>query len=162
MEKPIIENEYLLQKFQGKGGWTYVHIPEILHPKKRSSGWLKVKGKIDSFEISNFSLAPMGNGKFFLPVKAEIRKRINKQAGDYVKIILFEDHSVFTIPEELLDCLKIDELAYEKFINLKQRYQKEFVNWIYAAKKEETKASRIISTIEKVIKDQNLYDNKEL
>jgi hypothetical protein len=41
-----------------------------------------VRGTIDDFEIRKYHLMPMGNGKFFLPVKAEIRKKIKKEAGD--------------------------------------------------------------------------------
>ena len=28
--KPLVNREYLLEKFPGKGGWTYALIPEIL------------------------------------------------------------------------------------------------------------------------------------
>lgn len=31
MEKPLVDKDYLLQKFEGKGGWTYAEIPEILY-----------------------------------------------------------------------------------------------------------------------------------
>nr|NQU92174.1 DUF1905 domain-containing protein [Bacteroidota bacterium] len=31
---------------------------------------------------------PVGNGKLFLHVKAEIRKKFNMQEGDYVRVIL--------------------------------------------------------------------------
>jgi hypothetical protein len=27
MEKPLVNKEYLLEKFPGKGGWTYAAIP---------------------------------------------------------------------------------------------------------------------------------------
>jgi len=161
MEKPLVEKEYLLQKFPGKGGWTFAEIPEVLQNKNHPFGWVKVKGKIDDFEFSNFNLAPMKKGKLFMPIKAEIRKRIGKQAGDYVKIVLYEDKTVFEIPQEIVDCLKCDEQAYKKFMKLKERHQKEFINWIYAAKKEETKARRINATMDKVLKGENLYDKME-
>lgn len=92
-EKPLVNKRYLLEKYPGKGGWTYVSIPEVLRDKSTPFGWVKVKGFIDTFEIKNYRLMPMGNGKLFLPVKAEIRKKINKHAGDWVKIILYADSS---------------------------------------------------------------------
>jgi Domain of unknown function (DUF1905)/Bacteriocin-protection, YdeI or OmpD-Associated len=162
MEKPLVENDYLLQKFPGKGGWTYAVIPEILQNKNTPFGWVKVKGSIDNYEIKNYRLMPMGNGHLFFPVKAEIRKQIKKQAGDYVSIILYKDDSVFEIPQEIIDCLKYDEQAYQKFMNLSERYQKEFIKWIYAAKKEETKAQRINTTIDKVVHGKYLYDNTKI
>ena len=29
MQKPLVDNKYILEKFQGKGGWTYACIPEM-------------------------------------------------------------------------------------------------------------------------------------
>ncbi|TDD97066.1 YdeI/OmpD-associated family protein [Flavobacterium cellulosilyticum] len=162
MEKPIFEKECLLQKYPGKGGWTFAEIAGIQQNKNTPFGWVKVKGKIDAFEFSNFNLAPMRNGKLFMAVKAAIRKKIEKQAGDYVKIQLFADNSIFEIPEEIIDCLKYDQKAYEKFITLKERHQKEFIKWIYAAKKEETKAIRINAMMDNILKDEFLYRKKEL
>ena len=62
-------------------------------------GWVKVKGSIDSYVIKNYRLMPMGNGKLFLPVRSDIRKKIGKQAGDYVHIVLFADNDPIQIPE---------------------------------------------------------------
>ncbi len=162
MEKSLVNEEFLLQKFPGKGGWTYAEIPQILQDKSKSFGWVKVKGSIDSYEFDNFNLAPMKSGKLFMAVRAEIRKHIGKQAGDYVRIILFEDHSVFVIPQELINCLQFDEMAHEKFMKLKEKHQKEFVNWIYSAKKEETIANRINKTIDMVLRSETLYQQPEL
>src|SRR6218665_4045920 len=88
---PLINDEYLLKKFGGKGGWTYVEIPEIPHDKRLPFGWVRVRGTIDSFEIKAYNLMPMRNGKLFMAVKLEIRKQIKKQAGDKVHIILYAD-----------------------------------------------------------------------
>lgn len=95
MEKPLVDKDYLLQKFEGKGGWTYAEIPEIPMPKT-SFGMLKVKGKIDSYEFSNVHLMPLGNGHLLLAVKSEIRKKIKKQVGDTVHIIIYEDMKFLT------------------------------------------------------------------
>lgn len=157
MEKPLISKEYLLEKFPGKGGWTYAAIPEILQDKKTPFGWVKVRGSIDDYELKNYKLMPMGNGKLFLPLKAAIRKKIGKQAGDYVKVILYKDENPLEIPNELELCLKDEPLAYETFINLKEGEQKAFIDWIYSAKKDETKVERIANTINKVIKGEKLH-----
>jgi hypothetical protein len=62
---------------------------------------VKVKGSIDSVELKNYRLIPMGNGTLFLPVKAEIRKKINKKEGDFIHVILFEDNDPLEIPERI-------------------------------------------------------------
>ncbi len=74
-QKPLVDKEYLLQKYPGKGGWTYAAIPEVLQDKHAWFGWVRVKGFIDHHELKNYRLMPMGNGSLFLPVKAEIRKK---------------------------------------------------------------------------------------
>ncbi|CAN5681188.1 hypothetical protein BH10BAC2_BH10BAC2_03330 [soil metagenome] len=43
MEKPFVNREYKLEKFPGKGGWTFVQITEILQNKSNPFGWVKVK-----------------------------------------------------------------------------------------------------------------------
>ena len=32
-EKPLVDKDYILFKIGGKGGWTFVEIPEIPMPK---------------------------------------------------------------------------------------------------------------------------------
>ena len=72
---PLVDNEYILQKFPGKGGWTYAAIPEVLQNKNNPFGWAKVNGTIDGFELKHYKLMPMGNSQLFLPVKSELRKK---------------------------------------------------------------------------------------
>ncbi|MEI2673130.1 MAG: DUF1905 domain-containing protein [Chitinophagaceae bacterium] len=122
MEKPLINKKYLLQKYPGKGGWTYVVIPEVLQDKRAPFGWVKVKGFIDDFEIKSYKLMPLGNGQLFLPVKAEIRKKIGKQAGAWVNVVLYADNTPLEIPEELLVCLKEDPIAYKTRLSYTEGY----------------------------------------
>jgi len=153
MEEPLVDREYLLHKFPGKGGWTYTIIPEVLPDKHAPFGWVKVKGSIDGYEIKNYNLQPTekGDNRLFLAVKAEIRKAIKKGAGDYVHIILYRDNAPLEIPEELIVCLKGEPNAYEKFQQLKGSEQRVFIDWIYSAKTDETKVRRIAATIDKVL-----------
>jgi len=105
-EKPLIDKTLVLERFDGKGGWTYVRVPEIKKDKSKPFGLVKVRGTIDDYEFRKYHLMPMGNGKFFLPVKAEIRRRIKKQEGDKVRVILFPDNEPLDVPEEMLECLR--------------------------------------------------------
>lgn len=157
-EKLLVNKRYLLQKYPGKGGWTYAAIPEVLQDKSTPFGWVTVKGSVDGFAIKNYRLMPMGNGKLFFPVKAEIRKKINKQAGDWVHIILYADQSSPEIPEDLLICLKDEPDAYKNFLSYTEGEQKAYIDWINAAKKEDTKVKRIAATINKLLKKQKYSD----
>jgi hypothetical protein len=78
-EKPLVNRKYMLEKYPGKGGWTYAAIPEVLQDKSSPFGWVKVRGWIDNFEIKNYKLMPMGNGKLFYRLKPRSEKRLLKR-----------------------------------------------------------------------------------
>ena len=150
MEQPLIDEKYLLEKFPGKGGWTYAKISEILQDKSSPFGWVRVRGSIDGYEIKSYHLMPMGNGNLFLAVKSAIRKKIGKKEGDFVHIILYRDDLPVEIPEELQTCLSDEPAAYKNFLSHSHGEQKAFIEWIYSAKKEETKIERIAELIRKL------------
>jgi uncharacterized protein YdeI (YjbR/CyaY-like superfamily) len=68
-----------------------------------------------------------------------------------ISVILYKDETPLDIPEDLSLCLKDEPGAYEKFSKLKEGEQKRFIDWIYAAKKEETRIERIVATISKLL-----------
>lgn len=149
-EISLVDKKYLLEKFQRKGGWTFARIPEIMQNSNTPFGWVRVRGTIDDFEISNYNLQPMGNGNLFLPVKAEIRKKISKKEGDFVHITLFADNLPTEIPEELKLCLMDEPNAYETFLTYTTAEQKTYIQWIYSAKTDTIKVDRIAKTIDKI------------
>ena len=150
LETPLVDEKYLLQKMSGKGGWTYAAIPEILQDKHAYFGWVKVKGTIDDYEIANYHLMPMGNGTLFIPVKAEIRKKIGKNEGDWVHIKLYSQNLPTVVPEDFLLCLNDEPKALQNFNNLSQKEQEAMIDWIYSAKKDDLKVERIVQTIDKL------------
>lgn len=151
-ETPLVNQTYLLEKFPGKGGWTYARIPEIAPDAHAHFGWVRVRGSIDGHEIKSYHLMPMGNGTLFLPVKAEIRKKIGKQEGDQVHVILFADNLPTELPEELKLCLQDEPQAYEAFLQQSDGEQKAAIEWIYSAKTDETKVNRITQLIKKLVR----------
>jgi hypothetical protein len=153
-EKPLVNKEYLLEKFSCKGGWKFTEIPEILPDKKAPFSWVKVKGSIDGFEISKYHLMPSGKGTLLLFVKSDIRKKIKKEAGDYVHVILYPDNEPLEVPEELLLCLQDDAEALQFFNSLNESEQHSYVKWIYSAKTDRTKEERIVKTLDRLSKSQ--------
>jgi hypothetical protein len=146
----VVKKKCQLEKFPGKGGWTFARVPEILPDKKAHFGWVKVKGTIDSFELKNYRLMPMGDGTLFLPVRADIRKRIGKKAGDWVLIKLQRDDDPTTIPGELLDCLRDEPAAHQAFLRLSDAQQSREIQFIYSAKSEDLKVDRIAILIRRL------------
>jgi Domain of unknown function (DUF1905)/Bacteriocin-protection, YdeI or OmpD-Associated len=159
MEKPVVQKTCLLKKYPGKGGWTYAEIPEIPQDKKTPFGWVKVRGTIDDFDINQYKLMPMGNGQLFLPVKAAIRKKIKKEAGDFVRVVLYKDETTLNIPSEIVQCFEDEPTrTYEAFVRSSEGEQKAWLDWIYAAKKDETKAQRILTMMDKLKRGIRFYD----
>ncbi|HEY3744278.1 MAG TPA: DUF1905 domain-containing protein [Bryobacteraceae bacterium] len=77
-----------LEKSPTKGGWTYVIWPASAK-FFGTNGLVKVTGKIDGHPF-RASFMAMGDGRQMLPIKAETRKAIGKDAGQTVKILLEE------------------------------------------------------------------------
>lgn len=158
--KLLLDKEKVMKKFTGKGGWTYIDLPEIVLHEKRPFGGMKVRGHIDDVELEKFSLLPMGEGVLFMAVNAKVRKSLKKEAGDTVSLKLYLDESPFITPEEILLCLEEEPKAMKHFTNLTESQQKGYLDWIYAAKDEDAKVSRIAVMIDQMLEGYR-YPNQK-
>ncbi len=149
--KLLVDKKCLLKKFSGKGGWVYAEIPEIKPNKNNPFGWVQISGNIDGFELKQYKLMPMGNGNLFLPVRAEIRKKIGKQAGDFISIQLYLDESSLAIPLEFVDCLKDEPKAYKQFYNLTESQQKTWLTYIFSVKTIDIQIAKIAYSIKSLL-----------
>lgn len=140
----IISGEFYLEKFSGKGGWTFIKIPIALLPSGRPFGMLKVCGTIDDFAFEGKHLMPMGDGFLFLPIAKPIRQAIKKEEGDRVHFILYRDEIPTSIPNELISCLEDDPGKLQLFEKLTDAEQKHWIEYIYSSNSDDTKVQRIL------------------
>ena len=130
------------------GGGAFVEVPfdveEAFGSKKP-----KVKALIERVPYRGL-LVRMGGPNHILIILKGIREKIGKTFGDEVTVSVEADTEprVIEIPAELKKAFKTEKEAKAFYDKLSYTHQREYVNWINEAKKEETRQNRIAKTIE--------------
>lgn len=156
----MIKFTAVLKKFgvQGeKTGWTYIDIPADIAGKLKpgTKKSFRVKGRLDEHPIEQVALMPSGDGSFFMPINAGMRKGIGKRQGASVKVQLEPDDAAFKLNDEFMACLEDEPQALSFFQSLAPGHQRYFSNWIDSAKTDGTRAKRIAQTINAMLRSMN-------
>ena len=130
----------------------YIEFPYSVQEVFGTRGMVKVKALFDEKVEYRGILSNMGTGCHILILTQEIRRKLGKTFGDAVSIELEQDLDVreVIVPEYVQ--VLLDENPDERtfFEKLSYTHRKEYINWITSAKKEETRAKRLVSFIEKL------------
>ena len=130
------------------GGGAYVEVPfdvESAFGSKKP----KVKATFEGVPYRGI-LTRMGTAHHVLIILKEIRERIGKSFGDEVNITVELDTEprLIELPLELEKAFKTEQEAKSFFDKLSYTHQREYVMWINEAKREETRQSRVVKTVE--------------
>jgi hypothetical protein len=152
----VVDGNFTMIKYPGKGGWTYISIPDFGDNKKTRFAYRKINLVIDGLKIDNTSIWKMKNGNYFLPVKAEIRKKIGKQEGDSVHVQLFKVSEVLESDEEIILCLKEEPTALKRWKTLPDEERTRLTDWILSAPKEQIKVDRLADLINDLLSSRKI------
>jgi len=154
----MIEFSAIILQFAEQGektGWTYIEVPadiaQQIKPGFKKS--FRVRGMLDGFEVRGMALMPMGNGNFIMALKADIRKGIRKSAGAMVQVKIEEDTEYkVEIPDDLKECFDFEPESWIFFNSLAKSHRDYFIKWIDSAKTQETRAKRIVNTVNAMLR----------
>ncbi|MGZ3873036.1 MAG: YdeI/OmpD-associated family protein [Mucilaginibacter sp.] len=138
-----------------KTGWSYIEIPadlaQQLKPGNKKS--FRVRGMLDGLAVSGMALMPMGGGSFIMALKADIRKKLRKNSGAMLNVSLEEDIDYkVELPDELRECFEFEPEAFAFFNSLAKSHREYFIKWINDAKTSETRAKRLINTVNAMLR----------
>ena len=149
--KPLLDDHRPLERFPGKGGWTYVDLSDLDLPSDLPFGWVIVNGRIDNHALTRHKLMPKGDGNLFLSVRADIRKRIEKQAGDTVHVVLHLDEVPTELTPELREIFDAESpeirSRWEALSPMEHRAQ---LMLIHSAQTQKQRVETIVKLLEKL------------
>ena len=150
--KPRVCFHTVIRRFADQGektGWTYIKIPaactEQIHPGNKKS--FRVKGKLDDHAFEKISLLPFGDGDFIMALNATIRKAIRKAEGAKLSVQMELDEREPEPSPEFVASMNDEPGAYAAFNKLPKSHRHYFINWIEAAKTDQTRAKRMAHAV---------------
>ena len=154
----MVEFTTIILQFNEQGektGWSYIEIPadiaQQMKPGNKKS--FRVRGMLDALPVQGMALMPMGEGNFIMALKAEVRKGIHKNAGAMLQVKL-EEAKEFKVemPTDLQECFDFEPEAFEFYNSLAKSHREYFIKWIESAKTGETRAKRIVNTVNAMLR----------
>lgn len=135
----------------GSGG-AYVEFPFNTEELFSTTGRVPVRVSFEGVPYRG-SMVRMGSERHILIVLKEIRAKIQKTFGDEIEIVveLDEQPREIVLADDIQEELEKNAIAQAAFLKLAYSHQREYVLWIEAAKKDETRRRRIEKMITKLL-----------
>jgi len=134
----------------GHDGGCWVVFPHDLKQLYGIGNLVPIVATFDGVEYRGV-IGKMGPEPRLL-VRKDVRQRLGKREGDSVQVTVALDTQPRTIevPRDLRDALEASPASRATFEGLSYTYQKEYVQWISSAKRQQTRQRRIAGAIEKL------------
>lgn len=134
--------------FEKGGGHVFI-VPFSVEAVFGSKALTLVKGTIDGYPYRS-SVFPLGDGTHYMVVNREVREAIGKLEGGHLMVTMQPDTDkrVVEVPDDFQGLLTENEQARGVFDKLSYSHQKEYVDWIVEAKRQETRQRRMEKAIE--------------
>lgn len=129
-------------------GGACVYFPYNVEEEFGTRGRVAVKATFDGVPYSG-SIVKYGAPQHMLGISKSIREQIGKGPGDTVEVTIEKDETERTVevPPEFQKLLKKEKLL-PVFEKLSYSHKREYCRWITEAKREETRANRLVKAVE--------------
>lgn len=146
-----------LNRFPGTGTWVYATLPFDAARVFKTKSQIKVKGTLNGAEFRS-SLMPHGDGRHFIVVNKAMRAAAKAEVGDTITLTLEPDAAPRTVTalKDLQKALNANRAAKAAFGKLPYSHQREYVEWIESAKKDEMRLRRVVAAVEKIASGEKL------
>ncbi len=132
-------------------GGVFFTLPRKESAKFGVRGRVPVTGSLNGYEFRS-SIFPTGDGAHFMAVNREVRAGAGIKAGDRVKVSMERDTKPRTVAlaPDINKALSKSKTVRARFDKLSYTHRKEYVQWIEAAKRPETRVCRIEEVIKRL------------
>ena len=152
---PAYQFDAALERPEVRGAWTFVRAPFSVEKEFGVKGRVAVQGAINGIPFRS-SLLPQGGGEHILVVNKELRDRAGVTAGDTANFVLERDDGPreVDLPPELAQALAANAEAQAVFARLSYSHQKEYADYVAAAKRPETRQRRAANSIDLLLQGE--------
>ena len=135
-------------RIEAAGGGACVFFPYDVEKEFGTRGRVPVRATFDGVPYTG-SMIKYGAPQHMLGILKNIREQIGKGPGDMVEVTVAKDEAERTVeaPPEFEKLLK-KENVWAAFDKLSYTHKKEYIRWITEAKREETRANRLATSVE--------------
>lgn len=126
------------------GSWTILRLPEKASEKLPSRGQVMIEGIINDFHFQT-PLEPDGKWGHWFRVEEALQKEAHISAGDMVSVSITptKNWPEPKVPTDWRKAIEADEKAMELWTNITPLARWEWIRWIRATNKDETRKRRI-------------------